>query len=51
MIGAHVPKVAPGGFLPKKPKTQNFRDVREACREFFNKRITVKSAWSGDFPR
>lgn len=52
MIGAHRSKVAPGGFTPKKHAPGNFRDVREACREFFNKRIKVRSeGWSGNFPK
>jgi hypothetical protein len=52
MIGAHASKVRPGGFQKKKHCPGNFRDVKEACREFFNKRIkVVKAEWGADFPR
>ena len=52
MIGAHATKVRPGGFQSKRPKPRNMDDVKEACREFFNKRIkVVKADWGTDFPR
>ena len=51
MIGAHVPKTPPGGFLKKRIVRDNLTDVREGVRNFWNKRVRVKSEWSGTFKR